>query len=186
MQASRTTLASLMVAALAACSSDPQNGHDEQRETTPPAAAVAAADEAGRAPASAASSDPVVAVPAQVASDRSNATAASSAASETATAPKAAVVAPAAFAQCRSCHAVEPGQNRIGPSLAGVFGAKAGHVGSYNYSTALKNSGLTWDEASLDGFLKSPREKLPGTKMTFPGVKNDAARAEVILYLKAL
>lgn len=100
--------------------------------------------------------------------------------------PEPEATVPAAFAQCRSCHAIEPGQNRIGPSLAGVFGAKAGHVDSYNYSTALKDSGLSWNEAALDSYLKSPREKVPGTKMTFPGVKNDAVRAEVILYIKTL
>lgn len=93
---------------------------------------------------------------------------------------------PAAFMQCRSCHAVEAGKNLIGPSLAGVFGAKAGHVADYTYSTAMKDSALTWDEATLDVFLKAPREKVAGTKMSYPGLKDDAQRAEVIGYLKTL
>lgn len=93
---------------------------------------------------------------------------------------------PAAFMQCRSCHAVEAGKNLIGPSLAGVVGAKAGHVADYNYSTAMKDSGLTWDEATLDAFLKAPREKVAGTKMSYAGLKDDGQRAEVIGYLKTL
>lgn len=93
---------------------------------------------------------------------------------------------PPAFAQCRSCHATEPGKNLIGPSLAGIFGTKAGEVAGYNFSTAMKESGLTWDEATLDSFLKSPREVISGTKMTYPGLKDDAKRAEVIAYIKAL
>lgn len=97
-----------------------------------------------------------------------------------------AAAVPAAFMQCRSCHAVEAGKNLIGPSLAGVFGAKAGHVAEYNYSTAMKDSGLTWDEATLDAFLKAPRETVAGTKMSYAGLKDDAQRAEVIGYLKTL
>lgn len=93
---------------------------------------------------------------------------------------------PPAFMQCRSCHATEPGKNLIGPSLAGIFGTKAGEVPGYNFSTAMKESGLTWDEATLDSFLKSPREVISGTKMTYPGLKDDAKRAEVIAYIKAL
>ncbi len=93
---------------------------------------------------------------------------------------------PPAFVQCRSCHATEPGKNLIGPSLAGIFGTKAGEVPGYNFSTAMKESGLTWDEATLDSFLKSPREVISGTKMTYPGLKDDAKRAEVIAYIKAL
>ena len=93
---------------------------------------------------------------------------------------------PPAFVQCRSCHATEPGKNLIGPSLAGIFGTKAGEVPGYTFSTAMKESGLTWDEATLDSFLKSPREVISGTKMTYPGLKDDAKRAEVIAYIKAL
>lgn len=93
---------------------------------------------------------------------------------------------PPAFAQCRSCHATEPGKNLIGPSLAGIFGTRAGEVPGYTFSTAMKDSGLTWDEATLDSFLKSPREIIPGTKMTYPGLKDDAKRADVIAYIKAL
>jgi cytochrome c2 len=108
------------------------------------------------------------------------------AAAEPAVAAAAADAPPPAFAQCRSCHATEPGKNLIGPSLAGIFGTKAGDVPGYTFSTAMKDSGLTWDEATLDRFLKSPREIVPGTKMTYPGLKDDAGRADVIAYIKGL
>ncbi|HUR04109.1 MAG TPA: c-type cytochrome, partial [Nonomuraea sp.] len=71
-----------------------------------------------------------------------------------ATAAAATVAAkPAEFAVCAACHSIEPGKNGIGPSLAGVFGAKAGHVASFDYSDAMESSGLTWNQANLDRFL---------------------------------
>ena len=93
---------------------------------------------------------------------------------------------PAAFAQCVTCHAVEPGKNGIGPSLAGVFGAKAGHEPAFAYSTPMRSSGLTWDEATLDRYLKNPREVVPGTKMAYAGLKEDAKRAELVDWLKTI
>lgn len=93
---------------------------------------------------------------------------------------------PVAFAQCASCHAVEPGKNGIGPSLAGVFGARAGHEASYAYSSAMRASGLSWDEATLDRYLKDPRGTVPGTKMAYAGLKDDARRAELIEWLKTI
>lgn len=93
---------------------------------------------------------------------------------------------PAAFAQCMSCHAVEPGKHLIGPSLAGVFNARAGHAEGYAYSAALAGSGLTWDEPTLDTYLAGPMKKVPGTKMTYAGLSDAAARQEVIAYLKTL
>lgn len=94
--------------------------------------------------------------------------------------------APAAFAMCGSCHSVVAGENRIGPSLAGVFGRKAGSAPGYEYSEAMKNSGHTWDEATLDKYLADPRVDVPGTKMTFAGISDPARRKEVIDYLKTL
>ena len=73
---------------------------------------------------------------------------------------------PATFAQCMSCHQVEPGKHGVGPSLAGVFGAKAGHAEGYNYSKAMRDSGFTWDEATLDTYLAAPMQTIPGAKMT--------------------
>lgn len=93
---------------------------------------------------------------------------------------------PAVFAQCASCHSIEPGKNGLGPSLAGVFGAKAGHEPAFAYSTPMRNSGLTWDEATLDRYLKNPREVVPGTKMAYAGLKDDAKRAELVAWLKTI
>ena len=75
-------------------------------------------------------------------------------------------------------------RNFVGPELNGVVGRKAGTVPGYNYSDANKNSGLTWDEATLTKYLKMPREVVPGTKMAFPGLPRDSDIANVIAYLK--
>lgn len=93
---------------------------------------------------------------------------------------------PKAFNQCASCHGIAPGAKLIGPSLAGVVGAKAGHVGDYAYSSAIRESGLVWDEASLDAYLTNPQAAVPGTKMSFGGLKDAQKRAEIIGYLKTL
>jgi cytochrome c len=84
---------------------------------------------------------------------------------------------------CQACHTVE--ENDLGPRHRGVVGRRAGSVADYNYSTALKNSGLTWDETTLDRWLTNPSALVPGTKMFF---KLDSAqdRADVIAYLKEL
>jgi cytochrome c len=93
--------------------------------------------------------------------------------------------APAAFATCRSCHSVEPGKNGVGPSLFGIVGTKAGDVPGYNFSPALKASGVTWDRQTLDTWLRGPMKMVPGTKMVI-GVPNPEKRKEVIDYLESL
>ncbi|HET9628664.1 MAG TPA: hypothetical protein VFP14_04190, partial [Novosphingobium sp.] len=74
--------------------------------------------------------------------------------------------APASFAQCAACHSTVPGKHGIGPNLAGVYGTKAGEIPGYTFSPALKASGLTWDDATLDKWLAGPMKLVPGTKMT--------------------
>ena len=101
-------------------------------------------------------------------------------------ASSAADAAPAAFAICKSCHAVEKDKHMIGPSLFGVFGTKAGDVAGYSFSAAMKASGLTWDEATLDSFLANPMKVVPGTRMTYAGQSDPAKRKEIIEYLKTL
>jgi cytochrome c len=89
------------------------------------------------------------------------------------------------FAKCKICHQIgENAKNLVGPALNGVVGRPAGTYPGYNYSDANKNSGLTWDEATLKVYLKNPREKVPGTKMVFPGLSSDEDIANVIAYLK--
>lgn len=89
------------------------------------------------------------------------------------------------FAQCSACHAVGEGaQNSVGPVLNGVVGRPAGTYPGYRYSSAMRKSGLTWDEATLSKYLRAPDKVLPGTKMAFPGVASDADLAAVIAFLK--
>lgn len=89
------------------------------------------------------------------------------------------------FAQCSACHAVGAGaQNNVGPVLNGVVGRPAGTYPSYRYSTAMKRSGLTWDEGTLKQYLKGPDKLVPGTKMAYPGLTSDVDLANVIAYLK--
>ena len=89
------------------------------------------------------------------------------------------------FLQCKVCHQIGEGaKNSVGPVLNGVVGRPAGTFAGYAYSDANKNSGLTWDEATLTDYLKNPRAKVPGTKMTFAGLKKDEDIANVIAYLK--
>jgi cytochrome c len=88
--------------------------------------------------------------------------------------------------KCGSCHSVETGKNRVGPSLAGVVGRKAASIETYSYSAAMRSSGLTWDTATLDSYLTNPRAKVPGTKMTFVGLPQANGRADIIAYLNTL
>ena len=86
---------------------------------------------------------------------------------------------------CRICHQIgENARNFVGPQLNGVVGRKAGSVSGYNYSDANRNSGITWDEATLAKYLHSPREVVPGTKMAFPGLDRDSDVANIIAYLE--
>ena len=89
------------------------------------------------------------------------------------------------FKKCLVCHAIGPGaKNKIGPELNGLDGRKAGTVPGYNYSDANKNSGIVWDDATFKEYIKDPRAKIPGTKMTFPGIKNEQEINDLWAYLK--
>ncbi|MXO91142.1 c-type cytochrome [Altererythrobacter aquaemixtae] len=93
---------------------------------------------------------------------------------------------PASFAQCSACHSPQPGKSIIGPTLAGVYGANAGHIDDFAYSTAMRESGLTWDDETLSRYLENPAATVPGTKMSYSGMRDAAKRAELIEYLKTL
>lgn len=90
------------------------------------------------------------------------------------------------YAQCKICHALEPGKHGLGPSLHGVVGRKAAALPDFNYSPAMKASGKVWTNAALSDYLRAPMKVVPGTKMAFAGVANDKSRADIIAYLDTL
>lgn len=111
--------------------------------------------------------------------------AAPTAASTPTPAPVAAMEPPAAFTQCAICHSVEPGENGIGPSLAGVAGRRAASVAGFNYTPGMRDSGLTWNDQTLDRYLADPAGVVPGTNMVIAPL-DAAQRRAIIAYLKTL
>ena len=92
------------------------------------------------------------------------------------------------FNQCKACHDVEKGVNKVGPTLKGVIGRKAASVADYKYSAAMTKKGeegVVWDEATLTAYLPNPKAYVPGTKMGFGGLKKPDDVANVIAYLAA-
>ncbi|MFC4256946.1 c-type cytochrome [Altererythrobacter xixiisoli] len=195
----KTTASALtLILALAACGGPPEEANVPEDPASP--AAVASADtavapDAAATDAAAADATPTPAASESVAATPSPSATPTTAASAAATpaarasataAPVAAAGPPPAFAQCSVCHKVGPGENGLGPSLANVFNAKAGDVAGFTFSNAMKESGLTWNQATLDEYLRDPRKVVPGTTMAFGGVKDDARRQAIIDYLKSL
>ncbi|MCP2679488.1 cytochrome c family protein [Maricaulaceae bacterium NA33B04] len=89
------------------------------------------------------------------------------------------------FARCQTCHVLAEGQNRVGPSLYGIFGREAGSVDGFRYSDANANSGITWTPEVMFEYLENPREYIPGTTMAFPGLRSEQDRADVLAYIAA-
>jgi cytochrome c len=88
------------------------------------------------------------------------------------------------FAKCKACHQIgETAKNSVGPQLNGLNGRKAGTVEGGRYSEAMKNSGITWDEANFKEFIKNPKAKVPGTMMTFQGLASEGDQDNVWAYL---
>lgn len=89
------------------------------------------------------------------------------------------------FRQCEACHTIDAsGKSKIGPSLHGVIGRKAGQVEGYSYSKAMAGAGITWDEANLAEYLEKPASFMKGNKMAYAGMRKDSDRADVIAYIK--
>jgi cytochrome c2 len=88
--------------------------------------------------------------------------------------------------QCATCHAVAPGRNLTGPTLAGIIGRKAGTVPGFRYSAANKQADVTWDDKTLDTYLVDPKAMIPGTSMLYAGLKSETQRADLIAYLDTL
>ena len=90
------------------------------------------------------------------------------------------------FRGCTPCHSLEPDRNMTGPSLANLWGRKAGSLASFDrYSDALKASGIIWNDRSLDGWLMDPQHMVPDNVMPFDGIKDAAVRADLLAFLKA-
>ncbi|WP_378947987.1 c-type cytochrome [Mesorhizobium sp. ANAO-SY3R2] len=92
------------------------------------------------------------------------------------------------FTKCMACHEAATDKNKVGPSLHGVIGRTAGTHSDFKYSDAMKKAGadgLVWDEANIAAYVKAPKEKVPGNKMAFAGLKDDTDIANVIAYLEA-
>ena len=89
------------------------------------------------------------------------------------------------FAHCAPCHSNKPGENKIGPSLAGAFGRKSGTEPGYSYSSAMKGANVTWDEKTLDEYLQGPGKFVKGTRMVY-FVPDEKDRQDIIAYLKTL
>ena len=88
---------------------------------------------------------------------------------------------------CSACHSLEQGGPvRVGPPLWGVDGRQVASVQGFSYSGGLRNRGGTWDDTSLDAFLKNPRGYAPGTRMAYPGIQNSRDRADVVAFLNQL
>lgn len=87
------------------------------------------------------------------------------------------------FKKCKACHKVKEGKNGAGPSLYKVIGRDAAQVDGFKYSTAMTESGLTWDVATLTEYLKGPKKLVPKTSMSFSGLKKDQDIENVIAYL---
>jgi cytochrome c len=86
---------------------------------------------------------------------------------------------------CSPCHDIgDDAKVKLGPPLNGVEGRKAGTYEGFNYSQANKNSGLTWDQAAFDKYIRAPMQEMPGTRMAFVGIKNDKDIGDLWAYLK--
>jgi cytochrome c len=89
------------------------------------------------------------------------------------------------FKKCAPCHSIGEGaKNKVGPQLNGIDGRHSGTAADFNYSDANKNSGIVWNEATFKEYINDPRAKVPGTKMIFPGIKNEKEAGDLWAYLK--
>jgi cytochrome c len=88
------------------------------------------------------------------------------------------------FHKCMACHSIGEGaKNKVGPELNGIDGRKSGTAPDYSYSDANKNSGITWNKDQFLEYITDPRAKIPGTKMIFPGIKNEKERNDLWAYI---
>lgn len=186
------TAGSLLAFALAACS----DGAPEAEQAAAPVEVIAEAEKEAATAESEVVAEEAVAETAAVvepvadkAKEAAPAVAAAAPVAAAAAAPQivkvaAEVAPPASFARCAVCHTTEKGgEDKLGPNLYGVYGKPAAQ-GSFAFSSAYKEAGLTMDEATLHKWLENPKGLVPGNRMSFPGIKDAAKRQEIIDYLK--
>jgi cytochrome c len=88
---------------------------------------------------------------------------------------------------CRTCHSFKAGDNRLGPSLHGIVGRKAGSMEGFAFSSAMQSSGLTWDASNLDQFIENPEKVVHGNGMKpFGGIADAGERKKIVDYLGTL
>ena len=91
----------------------------------------------------------------------------------------------AVLKKCEICHSLDSnGRTKVGPNLHGLFGRKAGTAPGFAFSDAMKKSGIVWDNDTLAAFLRDPKASVPGNRMSFPGIKDDAALADLLARLR--
>lgn len=177
---SRFALAASLAFAVAACGSQSEPSDQPTSAEATPAAAASAPAATPVETAAPTEAAPTTPTPTPTPSTKPSATPTPAASGAGAAGP------PQAFNQCTACHSTTPGKTIIGPSLAHVYGRKAGTLAGFQYSDAMKNSGLSWNAANLDAFLANPAGKVPGTMMSLPGIKDAAQRKAIVDYLKTL
>ncbi|MBO9406876.1 c-type cytochrome [Shimia sp. R9_1] len=89
------------------------------------------------------------------------------------------------FKKCKACHSLKPEDNRVGPTLYGVFGATSGSVEGFRYSGPMTQAGIVWDTETLAAFLAKPKDVVPGTTMAFPGLKKPEQIDDLLAYLQS-
>ncbi|MEN9016964.1 MAG: c-type cytochrome [Hellea sp.] len=91
------------------------------------------------------------------------------------------------YKRCRACHSLDiKGKNTVGPNLWNIYGAVAGNKANFNYSKAMRNSDIIWDNETLNAYIQKPNEFMEGTRMSFIGIKKQEDRTALLIYLKAM